>query len=212
MSDENLQELQGLVGDLCQRIAHLPLSEKIAFLNYLRRAVREVSPFAAEPIENVQWIAVEHIRTTEHNPNTMGPSEVRLLRHSISTDGYTQPLLGHSMGQEVGLIDGNHRLRVCQKSRTLRKRLMGHLPVVIVNPTGEALASRMGTAVRHNRARGVLYVEKMQEIIAYLLAGGNSDDIVMQSLGMDFDELLRYKQITGLPGLFKEAGYSIAWE
>lgn len=38
------------------------------------------------------------------------------------------------------------------------------------------------------------------------------DDWIMKHIGMDIDELLRLKQISGLAALFKDRAYSRAWE
>ena len=38
------------------------------------------------------------------------------------------------------------------------------------------------------------------------------DDWIMKHIGMDADELLRLKQVSGLAALFKDRAYSKAWE
>ncbi|HCT91963.1 MAG TPA: chromosome partitioning protein ParB, partial [Lachnospiraceae bacterium] len=41
---------------------------------------------------------------------------------------------------------------------------------------------------------------------------GRSDAWISKHLGMDRDEILRLKQITGLAALFKDIGFGKAWQ
>ena len=41
---------------------------------------------------------------------------------------------------------------------------------------------------------------------------GKSDSWIAKHLGMDADELLRLKQITGLASLFKDKEFSKSWQ
>ena len=47
-------------------------------------------------------------------------------------------------------------------------------------------------------------------IVAELTTAGMSDAWILRHVGMDKDELLRLKQITGLAALFKDASFSEA--
>jgi ParB-like chromosome segregation protein Spo0J len=70
----------------------------------------------------------------------------------------------------------------------------------------------MASTIRHNRARGTHSVDLMANIVAELVAAGMSDLWIAKNIGMDADELLRLKQITGLASLFKDQEFSRAWE
>lgn len=48
------------------------------------------------------------------------------------------------------------------------------------------------------------------EIVSELVQSGMSDAWIMKNIGMDPDELLRLKQITGLAALFKDQEFSDA--
>ena len=76
------------------------------------------------------------------------------------------------------------------------------------------LSHRMTSTIRHNRARGMHNVELMSHIVAELTRSGMSDAWIMRNIGMDKDELLRLKQISGLAELFadKDFGRSEEWE
>ncbi len=52
----------------------------------------------------------------------------------------------------------------------------------------------------------------MSNIMAELHNVGRSDAWPAKYLGMDRDEILRLKQITGLTSLFKDTDFSSAWE
>ncbi len=64
---------------------------------------------------------------------------------------------------------------------------------------------------RHNRARGSHNVDLMSNIIKELHEIGRSDAWISKHLGMDRDEILRLKQITGLAALFKDVKFGKAW-
>ena len=60
-----------------------------------------------------------------------------------------------------------------------------------------------------NRARGTHNVELRSEIVAELTRANMSDQWIMRHIGMDRDELLRLKQITGLADLFADKEFSL---
>ena len=71
------------------------------------------------------------------------------------------------------------------------------------------LSDRMASTIRHNRARGTHNIELMSEIVAELTRAQMSDQWIMRHIGMDRDELLRLKQITGLAALFADREFSL---
>ena len=70
----------------------------------------------------------------------------------------------------------------------------------------------MAITIRHNRARGTHVVELMSNIVKDLHDLGRSDAWISKHLGMDKDEILRLKQITGLASLFKDINFGKAWK
>ena len=50
----------------------------------------------------------------------------------------------------------------------------------------------------------------MMNIVGELKKAGMSDAWIMKEIGMDADELLRYKQLSGLAELFRDKDYSRA--
>jgi len=63
-----------------------------------------------------------------------------------------------------------------------------------------------------DRARGVHSIDLMTNIVAQLVEAGLGDDWIMKNIGMDRDELLRLKQLSGLAALFADREFSQAWE
>ena len=83
------------------------------------------------------------------------------------------------------------------------------LPVSVIDkPIGE----RMASTIRHNRARGSHDLDLMSNIVRELVDMGKSNRWIMKHLGMDADEVIRLKQITGLAALFKDNEFSKSWE
>ena len=72
---------------------HLSEEETINALNYLRRVLHEVSPFAQEPVDCVLWVKADEVVANDYNPNVMAPGEKKLLKHSLEQDGFTQPVV-----------------------------------------------------------------------------------------------------------------------
>ncbi len=82
------------------------------------------------------------------------------------------------------------------------------LPVSVIE---KSLDQRMASTIRHNRARGSHDVDLMSNIVKELHDLGRSDAWISKHLGMDRDEILRLKQITGLAALFKDVEFGRAW-
>ena len=163
------------------------------------------------PVYTVRPIPVEKIQANAYNPNVVAPPEMELLELSIWEDGYTMPCVCYYLPEEdkYELVDGFHRYLVMQTSERIYKRENGCLPVTVIN---KDLSNRMASTIRHNRARGTHSIELMTYIVAELKKAGMSDEWIMKNIGMDPDELLRFKQISGLATLFADKEFSIPKE
>lgn len=164
----------------------------------------------SSPVYNVLAVPMEKIRANSYNPNAVAPPEMKLLELSIWEDGYTMPVVCYYLPDEdvYEIVDGYHRFTVLQTSERIREREKGMLPVVVIE---KDLSNRMASTIRHNRARGSHSIELMSNIVAELVEAGMSDAWILRHIGMDKDELLRLKQITGLAALFKDQQFSKAW-
>lgn len=136
---------------------------------------------------------------------------MRLLYESIRADGYTMPIVCYyAKSQDIYVIvDGFHRYRVMLEHPDIYEREGGVLPVSVID---KPLDQRMASTIRHNRARGSHDVDLMSNIVKELHELGRSDAWIAKHLGMDKDELLRLKQITGLTALFKDVKFGQAWQ
>ncbi|MDE6182813.1 MAG: ParB/RepB/Spo0J family partition protein [Rikenellaceae bacterium] len=163
----------------------------------------------ASPVYGVKAVPVEKVVANSYNPNIVAPPEMKLLELSIWEDGYTMPCVCYYLEESdlYELVDGYHRYMVMKTSERIYMREKGLLPVVVID---KDISNRMASTIRHNRARGVHSVELMSGIVVELVRSGMSDDWIMRNIGMDRDELLRLKQITGLADLFVGKKFSLA--
>lgn len=208
-----MENLIAQASDLAAAVERLPLTDRIEALNAVRRVLHRVSPFKGEPVDCVVWVPAETVEANDYNPNKVAPPEMRLLEHSITEDGYTQPIVGYAEEEgHIEVVDGFHRNRVGKESEAVRERVHGYLPVVIINEGRTDRGDRIAATIRHNRARGKHAVTAMSDIVLELHRRGWSDEKIGKELGMEPDEVLRLKQITGLAELFADREFSRAWE
>lgn len=163
------------------------------------------------PVYNVISVPIEKIKPNTYNPNAVAPPELKLLYDSIKEDGYTMPIVCYYAEERdiYIIVDGFHRYRVMLENQDIYEREGGCLPVSVIN---KPLDHRMASTIRHNRARGAHDVDLMSNIIKELHELGRSDAWISKHLGMDRDEILRLKQITGLAALFKDIHFGTAWQ
>ena len=160
------------------------------------------------PVWNIKAIPIEMIDANSYNPNHVAPPEMRLLYESIKEDGYTMPVVVYPKPDgRYEIVDGYHRYTVMLTHRDIYDRENGLLPCSIID---KDVSNRMASTIRHNRARGSHSIELMMNIVGELKKAGMSDAWIMKEIGMDADELLRYKQLSGLAELFKDKTYSEA--
>lgn len=188
------------------------MEERIEAINGIKRMLKEVSPFTAEPVECVQWVPSNLVFANDYNPNSVAPPEMELLHTSIQEDGYTQPIVVWQHDGMYEVVDGFHRNRVGKEYADITERIHGYLPVVIINNDREDKGDRIASTIRHNRARGKHKVEAMSDIVIELKRRNWSDKKIGKELGMDPDEVLRLTQITGLAEMFADKDFSRAWE
>ena len=194
-------------------LGDMSLDDKVSAINLIRETLLQHSPFKGEPVDCVRWVKADSVTANDYNPNSVAPPEMKLLEHSITEDGYTQPIvswLREDAQREV--VDGFHRHRVGKESATVRGRVHGYLPVVTINGARLDKGDRMAATIRHNRARGEHRVESMADIVVELKRRFWSDEKIATELGMEPDEVLRLTQVTGLAGLFADRSFSEAWQ
>ncbi|WP_278565427.1 IbrB-like domain-containing protein [Anaerostipes caccae] len=186
------------------------IEEKVDTLNRLRRSLSSVSPFNQEPTDCVLWIKQDMIQANEYNPNKVASPEMKLLYKSIKEDGYTMPIVTYYLGKKHWeIVDGFHRNRIDREYKDIKERTKGYLPITILDKPED---ERIGSTIRHNRARGTHGIRPMSDIVMELVRSGWDDEKICDKLGMDLDEVIRLKQITGLKEAFMDHDFSKSWE
>ncbi len=193
-------------------LALLSDEEKIEAINAIRLELHALSPFSGEPVDCVIWVKGEEVSSNDYNPNSVAPPEMRLLEHSIGEDGYTQPIVAWRTDEHFEVIDGFHRNRVGKECPAIKKRVLGYLPLTVINSDREERSDRIASTIRHNRARGKHKVQAMSDIVVELKRRNWSDEKIGNELGMDPDEVLRLTQITGLAEMFQDQEFSKSWD
>ena len=111
---------------------------------------------------------------------------MKLLYQSIKEDGYTMPIVCYKLEDGTyEIVDGFHRCQIMKTYRDIYEREGGMMPVAVIDkPLG----------------------------IQELTEAGMSDAWILKNLGMDAEELLRLKQLSGIASLFRDEEFSRAWE
>lgn len=163
------------------------------------------------PVYNIKAVPLEKVRANAYNPNHVATPEMKLLYDSILNDGYTMPIVCYYIPEEdvYEIVDGFHRYLIMKLHKDIYERENGLIPVSVID---KPLSERMASTIRHNRARGSHDVDLMSKIVGELHEMGKTDNWIMKHLGMDADEVLRLKQISGLASLFKDKEFSKGWE
>ena len=185
------------------------IDEKVKMLNLIRTNIADISP-CEEPVDCVRWIPADKVKANEYNPNKVASTEMKLLHTSIKLDGYTQPIVAYKLDNgEYEVVDGFHRNRVGKEYKDINKRIHGYLPIVVLD---KPLDERIGSTIRHNRARGTHQIRSMSEIVLDLAKAGWTDEEICKKIGMELDEVIKLKQITGLKEAFQNHEFSKSWE
>lgn len=194
------------------QIVGLSDDDKIQRINEIKLMLHELSPFAAEPVDCVIWVKNTEVKANDYNPNNVAPPEMELLRTSIRQDGYTQPIVAWPLEDGYEVVDGFHRNRVGKECEDVRSRVLGYLPITVINNERAELSDRMVSTIRHNRARGKHNVDSMSDIVVELKRRNWSEAKISKNLGMEVDEILRLCQISGLTEMFADTGFSQSWD
>ena len=183
--------------------------EKIEYIEALKDDLHSMSPIQ-QPVDRVMWVDIEKVQANDYNPNSVAGAEMKLLYTSIKHDGYTQPVVtiyDEELDKYV-IVDGFHRYFTCKSNKDISDRNHGRLPIVVIE---KDINERMAATVRHNRARGSHSVDGMASMVFSMLEQGWKDSDICNHLGMEPEELLRLKHITGFSKLFENTEYKKEW-
>jgi ParB-like chromosome segregation protein Spo0J len=184
--------------------------DKTEFLAQAREALHQLSPTKSQPIDLVRWVPIDMVSPNDYNPNSVARVEMKLLYTSILHDGYTQPVvtIWDNLREKYIIVDGFHRYFTAKTNPDILARNHGLLPIVVIQAD---INDRMASTVRHNRARGKHSISGMANMVFSMLDNGWEDAEICNELGMESEELVRLKHITGFSKLFSDTGYRRAW-
>jgi len=188
------------------------VDDKVKFVNDMRGFIsQEMSPVKNQPVDFVMWVPIDMVEPNDYNPNSVAKVEMKLLYTSILYDGYTQPVvtIWDPNRKKFIIVDGFHRYFICNTNMDIYEKNNGLLPIVVLK---KDINDRMASTVRHNRARGKHSVQGMSHMVFKMLNNGWSDTEICNQLGMEAEELLKLKHITGFSKLFENAEYRKSWE
>ena len=176
----------------------------------IRDYLHELSPLKGQPVDRVRWVPIADVEPNGYNPNSQAKKEMGLLYHSIKQDGYTQPIvcIRDDERRKFVIVDGFHRYFTAKSNPDIFTRLTGLVPIVVIE---KDIKDRMASTVRHNRARGKHSVSGMANMVFEMLDKGWDDAAICNELGMEPEELLRLKHITGFSKLYESVEYRRAW-
>jgi ParB-like chromosome segregation protein Spo0J len=201
--------MQELIAQLIAAVEAAP--DKLQALEEIREQLHAICPVNSQPVDRIRWVPIEQVEPNDYNPNSVAKIELGLLYTSILHDGYTQPVvtIWSEEQQKYIIVDGFHRYFTCLNNQDIRNRNHGMLPIVVLE---KPINDRMASTVRHNRARGKHSIDGMSNMVFQMLENGWSEAEICAELGMEAEEVLRLKHITGFSKLFENAQYKKAWE
>ena len=157
----------------------------------IKALLNTMSPLKDQPVNRIRWVNIEDVSPNDYNPNSVAKIEMGLLYTSIKHDG------------------GFHRYFTCLTNKDILERNHGRVPIVVIE---KDINDRMASTVRHNRARGKHSVTGMGNMVFEMLQNGWKDEEICNELGMQPEEILKLKHITGFSKLFQDTQYKQSWE
>lgn len=193
------------------RLNDMPFDEKVKVFNEVTQELYDWLGVQC-PTLNVQLVPADKVIGNDYNPNKVAPPEMKLLKLSIKKDGVTMPVVVCDTPEAeypYTVVDGFHRTTVIQTDKEVNNTMHGYVPVSRLN---KSIEDRITSTVRHNMARGTHQVELSAKLITMLKKHNWTNARIGLELGMDADEVLRLKQITGLAEAFRDQEFSKSWE
>ncbi len=151
-------------------------------------------------------VDIDKLVANNWNPNRVAKPEMKLLQKSIEDNGFAFPIavIYDKENDKYIIIDGFHRYTVAKDFLKLKK-----IPVVVLE---HDIKKQISATIQFNRARGTHQIPDMSKIVVRLLNEGWEDLEICNHLGMDLDEVIRLKQISGLKETFANHVFSKSWE
>jgi ParB-like chromosome segregation protein Spo0J len=161
----------------------------------------------AIPCANTVVVCRALVQANTYNPNSVPKSKMELLRQSIVDNGFAFPVVAvwDPDLEKLIVIDGFHRYLISGPDWLS----MSHVPVAVLD---HDISQRMAATWQFNKARGFHQVDMDADLIRSLIQQGLDEEEICTHLGVDLETVHRYKQMTGIAELFKNAEYSMPWK
>jgi ParB-like chromosome segregation protein Spo0J len=158
------------------------------------------------PVLETKMVKIEKVIANNYNPNKVAKPEMLLLKKSIEDNGFCFPVATIYDDEKdiYVIVDGFHRYTVAKDYLNLKE-----VPVVVLK---HDIKKRIAATIQFNRARGTHQILDMSHIVADLFEKGWNDEQIMEHLGMDLDEVIRLKQVSGLKTAFSNHEFSKTWD
>ena len=187
----------------------LPFAQRVAIYNEMTELLRDMTGLH-HPVLAIKLVKPTEVQSNDYNPNRVAPPEMKLLELSMQRDGVTMPFVAakNDKGRYV-IVDGFHRTQVIKYYPPVCDALQGYVPLVELN---KDIADRIAATVRHNMARGSHKTGLVAKLVTLLKQHNWPDAKIGKEIGMEPDEVLRLKQLTGLAEAFSDEEFSKSWE
>jgi len=158
------------------------------------------------PCANTLLARRDLVIANTYNPNHVSDNKMELLFQSIVDNGFAFPIvtIWDDDQQLFVVVDGFHRYLISGPDWLE----LSHVPLAVLNHNA---TQRMVATWQFNKARGSHEVDLDADLIRALIEQGMEESEIGEKLGIDMDTVHRYKQVTGIAELFKNANYSLAW-
>ncbi len=185
------------------------IEERVAIYNEMTALLKDMIGLN-HPVLAIKLVAPVNIESNTYNPNRVAPPEMKLLELSMAKDGVTMPIVAsrNDKGKYI-IVDGFHRTQIIKYYPPVCESLEGYVPIVELN---KDIDDRIASTVRHNMARGTHKTSLSARLVGLLKKYNWTDKRIGTELGMDPDEVLRLKQLTGLAEAFADQEFSKSWE
>lgn len=192
-------------------IESLPPEQRQQAIADIKRTLAPYSDKKHNPVDNVIWVNFNQVEANNYNPNAVAKQEMKLLYTSIIHDGYTQPIVTiyDKEKNKYVIVDGFHRYATMVYNKDLQELNNCMVPVVVID---KDINDRMASTIRHNRARGKHSIQGMSNIVLNMLKNNWTDEQICNELGLEAEELVRLKYVTGYAKLYEGKQFAKAWE
>lgn len=159
------------------------------------------------PVLNAVLVNRNLVQANDYNPNYVAKDKMKLLQTSIVENGFCFGIVSilDMELQKFVIIDGDHRNQISGEKWLKFK----YVPLVILN---HQMGKRLSATVQFNKARGVHQIDGNAELVKRMVELGISDWDISKNLGMDADEVLRFKRNVKIAEVYKDLNYSSSWE